>query len=141
MYTKIIVPLDGSELAEGVLPYVRSLARELQLPVTLLQVIDPDAISIVSAPHAGSYLDTVSAAIKAQSNDYLRKIVYSLSTLPQVNYSIEVGQPAETIVAKAAEDSGILIAMATHGRSGVQRWIMGSVADKVLQATANHLLL
>jgi nucleotide-binding universal stress UspA family protein len=141
MYTKILVPLDGSELAEGVLPYVRSLAGELKLPVTLLQVIDPETISIFSAPHIGRYFDTVAAALKDESNAYLKKVAYSLATLPKVDCAIEMGQPPETIVAKAAEDRGILIAMATHGRSGIQRWIMGSVADKVLHATSNHLLL
>jgi len=141
MYTKILVPLDGSELAEGVLPYVRSLARELQLPVTLLQVIDPDIISAFADPAQKHYFDNVAAGMKMSSADYLRKLVPSFAHSLKVDAAVEIGKPAETIVSKAASDPGTLIAMATHGRSGIQRWIMGSVADKVLHATGNHLLL
>jgi nucleotide-binding universal stress UspA family protein len=141
MYTKIIVPLDGSQLAEGVLPYVRSLAHALQLPVTLLHVMDPDIISAFADPAHKRYFDNVAAGMKMDSADYLRRLIPSFPTSLKVDASVEVGKPPETIVSKAASDPGTLIAMATHGRSGIQRWIMGSVADKVLHATGNHLLL
>lgn len=141
MYTKILVPLDGSELAEGVLPYVRSLALDLQLPVTLLQVIDPEVISAFADPAQKRYFESVAAGMKMQSADYLRRLIPSFPTSVKVDASVEVGRPAETIVSKAAGNPGTLIAMGTHGRSGIKRWIVGSVADKVLHATANHVLL
>jgi nucleotide-binding universal stress UspA family protein len=54
---------------------------------------------------------------------------------------VRVGEPADVIVEGASADANTLIAMATHGRSGVQRWLLGSVADKVLHTTGSHLLL
>lgn len=141
MYAKIIVPLDGSDLAEGVLPYVRSLARGLELPVTLLQVIDPEIVSAFADPAQKRYFDNVAAGMKMNSADYLRRLIPSFPTSVKVDASVRVGKPAETIVSDGASHSGALIAMATHGRSGLQRWIMGSVAEKVLHAAVNHLLL
>ena len=141
MYTRIIVPLDGSELAEGVLPYVRSLACELQLPVTLLQVIDPDIISAFTDPAHKRYFDSVAAGMKTNSANYLHKLTPSFPQASKIDVAVELGKPAETIVSVAGSDRGTLIAMATHGRSGIQRWIIGSIADKVLHATSNHLLL
>jgi nucleotide-binding universal stress UspA family protein len=141
MYKRMIVPLDGSELAEGVLPYARSLARALEGPVTLLQVIDPDIISAFTNPAHKRYFDNVAAGMKMNSADYLRKLAPSFAQPAKVDQLVEVGKAAETIVSKAGDDPGTLIAMATHGRSGFQRWILGSVAAKVLHATHNPLLL
>lgn len=141
MYTKIIVPVDGSTLAEGVLPYVRSLARQLELPVTLLQVIDPEVVSSYTTARDVSQYDTIMAAMKVSSDEYLRKAAALFGEPLRVDSLIEMGSPADTIVRVAARDSRTLIAMATHGRSGFQRWTMGSVADKVLHAASNHLLL
>ena len=127
MYNKILVPLDGSTLSEGVLPYVRSIARALHSPVELLRVNDPAQPSV--------QVPTVNVA------EYLEKIAASLSGITAVNCAVEQGYPAAVIVDRAAEQSGTLIAMATHGYSGPQRWLLGSVAEKVLHATKSHLLL
>ncbi|HWP59619.1 MAG TPA: universal stress protein [Candidatus Acidoferrales bacterium] len=141
MYAKIIVPLDGSELAEGVLPYVRSLARGLGLPVTLLQVIDPEIISALADSSRRRYFDNVAAGMKTHAADYLRKLVPSFPEPSKVDAAVEIGKPAETIVRIGATHPDALMAMATHGRSGLRRWIVGSVADKVLHGASNHLLL
>jgi nucleotide-binding universal stress UspA family protein len=141
MYTNIIVPLDGSTLAEGVLPYVRSLARQLELPVTLLQVIDPEVVSSYTTARDRNQYDTIVAAMKVSSGEYLGKSASRFGVPLKVDSLIEIGSPADTIVRVGARDARALIAMATHGRSGLQRWTMGSVADKVLHATSNHLLL
>jgi nucleotide-binding universal stress UspA family protein len=141
MYTRIIAPLDGSALAERVVPYARTLARELRLPVTLLQVIDPNLIASFSHPAKKPGFDNVAAGMKASSVDYLRKLAPLFGEFVKVDPSVEIGNPAEAIVGKAASDPNILIAMTTHGHSSSQRWVMGSVAGKVLRAARNHLLL
>jgi nucleotide-binding universal stress UspA family protein len=141
MYTKIIVPLDGSTLAEGVLPYARTLARQLKLPVTLLQVIDPEVVSSYTTVRNKGQHDTITAAMKVSSDEYLRQTASLFAAPLKAEPLIEVGSPADTIVRVAARDPRTLVAMATHGRSGFQRWTMGSVADKVLHAASNHLLL
>ena len=127
MYKKILVPLDGSKLAEGVLPYARLLASALELPVDLLHVNDPETAAPGIRP--------------IQGTDYLKAAAASFLPSFTVNGRVESGRAAEAIVDSAARDGGTLITMATHGRSGAQRWLLGSVAQKVLQASANPLLL
>ncbi|HSE85178.1 MAG TPA: universal stress protein, partial [Candidatus Binatia bacterium] len=124
---KILVPLDGSTLAEGVLPYVRSMARAIHVPVELLRVND------LVQPRA--YVPA------ARDGEYLDKIAASFSGTTDVKCSVELGNPAGVIVDRVATQPDTLIAMATHGYSGAQRWLLGSVAEKVLHASTNHLLL
>jgi nucleotide-binding universal stress UspA family protein len=140
MYNRLLVALDGSELSEGILPYARSFAKTLEIPVELLHVVDPDHfLHSVFADH-GRYYDIMTAE-KKRSIDYLRKIATSFSDSASVDCSVETGNPAEVIVDRAASHAGILIAMTTHGRSGTKRWLLGGIAEKVLRAAANPLLL
>lgn len=126
IYKRIFVPLDGSKLAEGVLPHVRLLAGALKLPVDLMHVNDPDTGHF---PHP------------TQGADYLKEVAAWFTTSLTVSRCVENGRAAEVIVDHASQDAGTLIIMATHGRSGAQRWLLGSVAQKVLQASVNPLLL
>lgn len=139
MYDKILVALDGSQLSETILPYARSFASALKLPVELLHVIDPETLMPTTVEHH-RYYDTLTAE-REGSGDYLKRVATSFSDSSSVDFSVEIGKPAEIIVDRAAAQAGALIAMATHGRSGVQRWLLGSVAQKVLHAAANSLLL
>jgi nucleotide-binding universal stress UspA family protein len=141
MYTKILVPLDGSKLSESVLPYVRSLTKALRIPVELLHAVDPEVVSALVDPNAGRYLDEVEADMKRKRLEYLESVAGSLPEPMAVSCSTVVGKPAEVIVEIAAADPATLIAMATHGRSGIQRWLLGSVAHKILQMTKNPLFL
>jgi nucleotide-binding universal stress UspA family protein len=126
VYRKILVPLDGSTLSEGVLPYVRLLARAFRIPVELLHVDDPAQLN---------------ALPPVQTREYLQKVSASFSGTTEVTCTVEPGNPAGKIVEFAAAQPDILIAMATHGYSGLQRWLLGSVAEKVLHRAINHLLL
>ena len=74
------------------------------------------------------------------SQEYLNGIAQSF---PDVNVkaTVERGRAEEVIIERAAADEGTLIAMATHGRSGINRWLLGSIAEKVLRAITNPLLL
>jgi nucleotide-binding universal stress UspA family protein len=127
IYNRVLVPLDGSKLAEGVLPYVRLLAGALKLPVDLMHVNDPE--TVVPFPHP------------MQGDDYLKEVAASLPTSLTLNSRVENGRAAEVIVDRASADAGTLITMATRGRSAARRWLLGSVAQKVLQASINPLLL
>jgi nucleotide-binding universal stress UspA family protein len=127
MYDKILVPLDGSKLSETILPYVRTLSSALKLPVELLRVNDPEMLTAFSPPLQGA--------------DYLKAVAGSFPQGVRVHFTVEMGKPAEVIVDWAATSPQTMIAMATHGRSGIKRWYLGSVADKVLHAAANPLLL
>lgn len=127
MYSKILVPLDGSMFSEGVLPYVRPLARAVKAPVELLYVNDPKRPAPFSLP--------------TQGGEYLERLAESFHGIAAVKRTVELGDPASVIVDLAAAQAGTLIAMTTHGYSATRRWLLGSVADKVLHGSANHLLL
>src|SRR5262245_29236998 len=140
MYTKILVPLDGSSVAEQVLPYARFLASRLQVPVELIGVIDIAAIATAINSQKARLVGTLVNDSRRSSETYLELVG---KTFPEtlITYSVETGNAEAIIIEKAAHDQGTLITMATHGRSGVSRWLLGSVAEKVLRATANPLLL
>jgi nucleotide-binding universal stress UspA family protein len=139
VYTKILVPLDGSPLSEGVLPYARAFAKSLKLPVELLQAVDPNTVRALS--FKGRSFDAVESEISARSMAYLRTVEGSFSDASSVERLVTVGHPARVILDRAASDPKVLIAMATRGYSGVQRWLLGSVADEVLHGARNPMLL
>ena len=140
MYSKILVPLDGSGTAEKVLPYARYLAGKFKIPVELLAVIDIGEIASHMASEKARFLDTIIEDGVRHSTTYLRGIA---TTFPDtdVKCSVERGKPEDIIIEKAGTDKSMLITMATHGRSGLNRFLLGSVAEKILRGTANPLLL
>jgi nucleotide-binding universal stress UspA family protein len=140
MYTRMLIPLDGSKVAEQVLPYARFLAKALAIPVELLEVVDPEALALLSNPRQGRYVDTVLAEGIESSKNYLEAIGRSFQGA-KVKSLVEKGKAEDVVIEKAAADKNTLIVMATHGRSGIQRWLLGSVADKVLHGATNHVLL
>jgi nucleotide-binding universal stress UspA family protein len=128
MYKKILVPLDGSKLAEQILAYTRALAEAYDIPTELLRVSDPDIRPPFFPPlPAREYFKQVSAN-------------YFPPSVRLANIE-EYGKPAEVIVERAKSDPACLIAMATHGLSGIRRWLLGSVASKVVQTANNPVLL
>jgi nucleotide-binding universal stress UspA family protein len=137
MYTKILVALDESSTAEHVLPYARFLAKSLKLTVELITAID---LTHVATSYEARDFRTFVRDIRGTSEAYLEKIAKTFSRT-SITTSVQIGKPAEVIIKKAARDKKTLIAMATHGRSGISRWLLGSVAEKVLRATTNPLLL
>jgi len=140
MYTKLLVPLDGSESSEKVLPFARLLAASLNLPVEFLEVIDISAASLHIAADKARFLDALIDAGERAAKEYLEEIAARFSGM-KVACTVERGSPAEAIIERAAADKGALIAMATHGRSGINRWLLGSVAEKVLRGSNNPLFL
>ena len=140
MYEKILVALDGSQLSEAILPYSRLLADNLKLTVELIHVIDSEMATPTSSAGQARYQEMMTAE-NEKSLDYLKKIAASFPAGTKIQCSVAPGNPAEVIVDKAAEHRTNLIAMSTHGRSGINRWLIGSVADKVLHGAANPLLL
>jgi nucleotide-binding universal stress UspA family protein len=140
MYTRMLVPLDGSKVAEQVLPYARFLAKSLGIPTELLGVVDPETLVAFANPAQGRPLDTRVTETMSRSAIYLETTARSFQGA-QVKSSVAKGKPEDEVIERAAADKNTLIVMATHGRSGLQRWLLGSVADKVLHGATNHLLL
>ena len=140
MYTNILVPLDGSTIAESVLPSARAFATTLGIPVHLLQVIDPDTL-IPSVPGEKGPSHNILTGERAHNGDYLKDTAASFADPAAVSSGVRIGKPAEVIIETAASHGDTLIAMATHGRSGIRRWLLGSVAEKVLHGADNDVLL
>jgi nucleotide-binding universal stress UspA family protein len=140
MFKKILVPLDGSPLAEAVLPYVRRMAQDDGAEVELLNVtMLPIPAYPVDAPLD---FDRVIKQQHEASAQYLKRIVEDMGQGGiKVTPLIGEGPVAEEILAYAESTGADLIAMSTHGRSGISRWLMGSVADKVLHGARVPVLL
>ncbi len=141
MYGRILVPLDGSNLAEQVLPYVKALAQGLRSKIELLNIILPLRPDFKDRSYV-RYLGKVSGLARTAAQEYLDKVAAPLRDAGlTVSTTIHEGDAATYIVDEAQEQPDTLIAMSTHGRSGVTRWVMGSVTDKVLHATTNPMLV
>jgi len=156
MYDRILVPLDGSQLGEAAIPYVNEIiagARESRrIEITLIQVIpDQKAVAppvtpgnpwsgVVNVPYSDSELEQVTRPIV----DYLERIGATLVKSPNVTVKtlVKTGDdPAEQILLTSDELGIDLIAISTHGRSGLTRWAFGSVADKILRGGNTPVLM
>ena len=141
MQTHIVVPLDGSSLAETVLPHATALARAFSARVTLLRVIPP----VTSSGFMGVELpENWFDEEVAWSRRYLADVARQRTDEGRIQVQTEVlhGDPATEIIAYTQHKrDDTLVAMATHGLSGGHRWLLGSVAVKVLQALPTSLLL
>ncbi|MGQ9572228.1 MAG: universal stress protein [Dehalococcoidia bacterium] len=136
MIRRILVPLDGSELAESILGYVVEIGRRSGASVLLLAAAHQETAwgEEVPADHIGRQV--------ALAQDYLEMKRKELEAKGlQVAAEVVRKPAAEAILDRADADHVDLIAMSTHGRSGVTRWVFGSVADKVLHDTHRPLLL
>lgn len=139
MYKKILVPLDGSELAEVVLPHVKEVAAgHDEGKVILLRIVEPLP---AGTPPAVDFEVVKKAGVKA-GEDYLARIQAKLNKEGlTVETKVLTGRPAETISEFAQREKVDLIALATHGRSGVSRWVFGSVADRLVRSLSVPVLL
>ncbi|MGD1996648.1 MAG: universal stress protein [Anaerolineae bacterium] len=151
MYERVLVLLDGSELAEQVLPHVAEIVRGRDIEVHLLSVapvvMPPTAVVVDVYPiyMTADFMATQAAErerIGRELQEYLDGVVQRMrSVAGKVRTAIRSGRPAEEIL-QYAEEVGIdLIAMCTHGRSGLSRWVYGSVADRVLRGANCPVLL
>lgn len=138
-HRKMLVPLDGSETSEAILPVVGRLAGSRNLRVTLLHVLEP-ARSGVLQPEIG--LDEWMTVRRRDADRHLAKVAESLrDRRVRVECAVRFGRPVETIVAVAGQEREDLIAMVTHGRRGLGRLFFGSVAEEVLRRAAVPVLL
>ncbi len=144
MYKKMLVPLDGSELSESVLNDVVTIATNCQIPeVVLLRVLEPLDNSTIMEKHFDAKIASeLDEDCHNEAASYLENIA---TTLKRKGIAVKVevlsGDPAEELI-KYSQHSGVdLVIMSTHGRSGVSRWVFGSVADKVIRQTELPVLI
>ncbi len=141
MYSKVIVPLDGSDLAEQALPYAELVAASLSVPVELVQAYDIMPANVLSTrrEQVVAQLQTGAQALAEASLAPVRQRLSGLGV--EANPVINRGPAADVIVTQAGTDPGALVVMCTHGRGGISRWVMGSVTDKVLHTVPNPMLI
>ena len=140
MIERILIPLDGSKVGETALPYVEELVSKLapgvKTEVTLLQVITPQVYFTTDVEISAviPYTEEETAQIKKKVSEYLEKAGEGLrSTGITVNSEVRTGNAADEIIKVTQEINADLVAMSTHGRSGISRWALGSITDKVLR--------
>ncbi|MCH8802187.1 MAG: universal stress protein [Chloroflexi bacterium] len=139
MYDRIIVPLDGSPLAERVLPYVTRISLGMGIPVHLMQVF-PSVSEALADPAHGRYQSGISAGAHDEAMDYLNSVKRKTAGV-EITCEAHEGDIVTHIIDEAEKSPNSLVALSTHGRSGVTRWLMGSVTDNVLHHTKNPMLI
>lgn len=134
MYKRMLVPLDGSKLAEITLTYAKEVAGRLDVEVILLHVANPALTA--STPMYRAYVEHAVEIVRERAIEIRQEAgISGKSGVPSTRAEAVTGYPADEILRYAFEKDVDLILMATHGWSGVKRWILGSVADKVLRAS------
>ena len=148
MYERVLVPLDGSKVGEAALPHVEKLvsklAPEVKAEVILLQVVSSLTHYVIAgeASVRVPYTEKELEQIKKKVRSYLNKVGESLrSKGATVKTKVATGKAAEEIIKAADETKANLIAMSTHGRSGLSRLTFGSITDKVLRTGTVPMLV
>jgi nucleotide-binding universal stress UspA family protein len=141
MYQKLLVPLDGSSLAEQALPQAVALATAFDGELHLVQVVT----NYMSPPYGVEYAmgETFRDVAIREAHEYLKRIQHRLESLyaGPIRTKVIEGLVAENVIDYADFQACDMIVMATHGRSGVGRWVFGSVAERVLRASHCPILL
>ncbi|MGD8370565.1 MAG: universal stress protein [Syntrophobacterales bacterium] len=135
MYTSIMIPLDGSKLAEAILPEIEKVASCMRARLILLRVCrahvfpgkDPTTAEVEVVREAEEYLNDIAAQLTARGLE--------------VEVHVRYGDVAEEILTHSRRNDIDLISMSTHGRSGLGRWLLGSVAEKILRHSEKPVLL
>ena len=132
MYKRALIPLDGSPVGETILPFILEIAGPLDMDVVLLRVVQPVPPMVIEGSRHVVTEDVVARRIDAE--EYLAPLAVELRGKGvRVEARVRRGAPAAEILAAAREVQADLIAMTTHGRSGLGRLMFGSVAEEVLR--------
>lgn len=132
MYKRVTVPLDGSVVAEGIIPFIVDIAGPLDIEVVLLRVLVPIPPTVIEGSRHVEVEDVEKR--RAEAEEYLAPLAMELRAKGvRVTTQVRRGEPAAEIIAAAREAGADLIAMTTHGRSGLGRLLFGSVAEAVLR--------
>lgn len=147
MYSKILLPLDGSDLSREAISHAKELALAVKAPIALVQVIDSEeqlisqssGITIEPMAMGEVTVDAARAAVAAQRDSAMKNLEAAKADLVAAGIEVETvireGHPGDEIVAAVEEVGADAVVIATHGRTGFRRAILGSVADHVARHT------
>ena len=140
---KIAAALDGSRFAEAIIPHVKAFATSLGSKVVLLEVLEP-----VKVPQMGTFEDwgkverDIFAKLEREAGRYLEKRKATLQSKDiEVTTKLLQGKPADAILQYVVEAGIDLVALTTHGFSGITKWAYGSVASRIIEASPKPILL
>ncbi len=132
MYKRALVPLDGSLVAETIVPFILQIAGPLDIDIVLLRVVRPTPPVVIEGTRYMEIEDMEARRVDAEK--YLTPLAEELRGKGvRVSTQVRRGEPAEEIVSAATDERADLIAMSTHGRGGLGRLLFGSVAEAVLR--------
>ena len=145
MYQKIMVPLDGSELAECVLPHVETIAKAGGVRnVVFVRAVEPFSLSPVRGEpnFTEEQIKEIDSKTLAAAKNYLDQLVSRVDYgSVKVQSEVVTGRAAESLADYATKNEVDLIVIATHGRSGISRWVWGSIADRILHSSCVPILM
>jgi len=152
MYKKILVPLDGSELAECVLPHVEAIvngcgAAEIVFVRAVEAVSLPygaiaDGAGVITEDNATQIRKGIDATNESEAVDYLSQLAKRVELKgSEIKTEVLKGKIAESLAEYATQNDYDLVIIATHGRSGISRWVWGSVADRLLRSACVPVLM
>lgn len=144
MYRKVVVCLDGSELSEHALKHGQTIvAKDPGASLILLRVMEPALPAAYYMAGAGEYWPDIVEKVDHSVVEYLTETAAALrqSGVTNIQTVMLKGKPDEEILNYLAETDIDLVIMTTHGRSGVSRWLMGSVAERVMRHSAVPVLV
>jgi nucleotide-binding universal stress UspA family protein len=143
MYTRIMAPLDGSKLAECALPHVEALARGCEVvDIELVRVVTPAQHTVGDYVLADAQVERLNRENQEEAEKYLQDISKKIAVNgAHVETKVLFGSEAEGLAEHAEKSGADLIVIATHGRSGIRRWVWGSVADKTLRSACVPVLM
>ena len=134
MYNKILVPLDGSKLAECALEHVKAITLGCHVPeVVFLRVVEPTYLISDALSEGGAIYSDIINQLQSEAEKYIVETSQNfkhpsgINIIPVAAY----GNPASEILEYAKKNNVDIIIMTSHGRSGISKWLLGSVADKV----------
>ncbi|MCA9973368.1 MAG: universal stress protein [Anaerolineales bacterium] len=144
MFTHLLVPLDGSDFAELALQYALSLAEKYGAELTLLRVVNPPRWQSMMEAESPELFEKLRHSVELDARNYLD---YQKTALEQAGYRVQMRieccdkPPADAILDAVEAWDADAIVMSTHGRSGLQRWMFGSVAERVVRHAQVPVLL
>ena len=136
----IVVPLDGSELAETVLPYVREMASTLGYTVVLLRVVRP--LHYFWVGDHPPEIHQENELMEKEAREYMETTAESISDDGvDVEWRVLVGHPTTTVLEQVRDIPHSIVALTTHGRSGFRRWLIGSLAETLVRSGGDPVLI
>ena len=152
VYKRVLVPLDGSTIALQVLPYAKMVAKSTGASIGLVQALNPYPRQLLAgitgytdrqvAPATAESWEKAAARARISVQQMLEDHAKALRADGfKVTTTVVEGDPADEIVGEAEKSAGTVIAISTHGRSGIGRWVLGSVTDKVIRQSKRPVLV